>query len=127
MGITVEQTSVPGQDFVQKMVRGQYPVAFFSLFQGPTWVAVQQMISTDAAFNPFDTSSDELQQLIDTVREGGDGAAEAGQEINRYVTDNAWFAPWYRAENVYAVNDRVTVEPTQGQAVPSIYNYTPAA
>jgi peptide/nickel transport system substrate-binding protein len=127
VGITVEQTSVPGQDFVPNLVRGQYPVAFFSLFQGPTWVAVQQMISTDAAFNPFDTTSPELQELVDTVRAGGDGAEEAGQEINRYVTENAWFVPWYRAENVYAVNDRVTVEPTQGQAVPSIYNYTPAA
>lgn len=127
VGITVEQVPVPVQNLVTDVAAARYPAAIYSLFQGPAWVAVQQMISTDAVFNPFDTAPAEVQELVETVRAGGEGAEDAAREINRYVTENAWFAPWYRAENVYAVNDRVSVEPTQGQAVPSIYSYTPAS
>jgi peptide/nickel transport system substrate-binding protein len=48
--------------------------------------------------------------------------------VNQYLVDNAWFAPWFRVNGILAVRgDVVQVEPQVEQAVPSIYNYTPAA
>jgi peptide/nickel transport system substrate-binding protein len=46
--------------------------------------------------------------------------------MNRYLVENAWFAPFYRPSQLYFY-DAAVVEPVaQTQmAVPSIYNYAP--
>lgn len=128
IGITVEPVDVPISNYQTELGSGKYPAAWFSLFQGPTWVAANQLLSTEALYNPFDSTDPELTDLIETVRAGGDDADAAAQGINRFVTENAWFAPWFRTEQIYLVDDsKVAVEPQVEQAVPSIYNYTPAS
>jgi peptide/nickel transport system substrate-binding protein len=84
------------------------------------------MISTHALYNPFKAMTPELQAKIDTVQTGGKDAAQKAQEVNRYVTENAWFAPLFRVDQMYYHNSKVTVRPQIQQAVPSIYNYAPA-
>ena len=42
------------------------------------------------------------------------------------MTENAWFAPLFRVNQMYYVNPKkVTVTPQVQQAVPSLYNYEP--
>lgn len=127
IGITVEPVDVPISSYQTELGSGKYPAAWFSLFQGPSWVAVNQLLSTEALYNPFDTTDPKLTDLVEKVRAGGDDADAAAQDINRYVTENAWFAPWFRADQLYVVDKKVSVEPQVEQAVPSIYNYTPAS
>ena len=46
--------------------------------------------------------------------------------MNRYVIEQAWFAPLFRLNQKYYTNHKkVTVVPQTQQAVPSIYNYSP--
>lgn len=128
IGITVEPTDVPISSYQTELGSGKYPAAWFSLFQGPTWVASNQLLSTDALYNPFDTTDPKLTGLVEKVRAGGDDADDAAKEINRFVTENAWFAPWFRAGQLYVVDPKkVSVKPQVEQAVPSIYNYTPVS
>lgn len=128
VGITVQQTSVPAADYVPALAQGKFAAAPFNLFQGPSWVATQQIISTDAVYNPFDTTSPEVEALIERERLGGDDADAAAKELNRLVTEEAWFAPWYRPSQLYFYDaSKVAVEPQIQMAVPSIYNYTPAS
>jgi peptide/nickel transport system substrate-binding protein len=128
IGITVETASVPVQNYQAELGSGKYPAGWWVLFQGPTWVAIQQLLSTEALYNPFDSTDPELEGLIDTVRAGGADAESAAQDVNQYLVDNAWFAPWFRVNGILAVRgDVVQVEPQVEQAVPSVYNYTPAA
>ncbi len=127
VGITVQQTSVPSADYVSYLGQGRFSAAWFNLFQGPTWVAIEQIISTNALYNPFDSTTPEVEAWVEEIRTAGDDADQAAQDLNRYVTENAWFAPWYRMTQLYYYDaDKLTVNPQVQMAVPSIYNYSPA-
>ncbi|MEQ6896461.1 ABC transporter substrate-binding protein [Microbacterium sp. KR10-403] len=128
VGITIKLSSVPQTSYVSDIIAGKFPLAWFQIFQGEPWVAIRQMITTDAAYNPFHTTSDELQADIDAVQTGGDKAGELAKKVNQYVTDNAWFAPWFRVNQQYFTNaKKVKVEVQIQQAVPNLYNYSPAS
>lgn len=128
VGITVKQESIPIANVQADIGSGKFPMAWFSLFQGEPWVAINQMISTTALYNPFKTTTPELEKLIQAVQLGGDKSAENAKKVNEYVTENAWFAPFYRVDQMYFYNPKTIVSvPQVQQAVPSIYNYSPAA
>ena len=128
IGITVELNAVPVADYQGELGQGNYGAAWFSLFQGPTWVAAQQLLSDTTLYNPFRTTTTELEGLLADVLAAGTDDAAAAQALNRYVTEQAWFAPWYRPDELYMFDpQRVHVVPQVQQAVPSIYNYTPAS
>lgn len=127
VGITFNPGATLPTTFTSDLAAKKFPVLYFNLFQGEPWVAINQMISTKALYNPFKTTSPELQAKIDAVEVAGRDAGKAAQEVNKYVTENAWFAPLFRVNQMYYVNPKkVTVAPQVQQAVPSIYNYSPA-
>lgn len=127
VGITLVAESIPVQNVQSDIASGKYPMAYFFLFQGEPWVAINQLISTESLYNAFDTMTPELQELIDAVRVGGEQSDELAKKVNEYVTENAWFAPLYRLDQMYFI-DSTTISsvPQVQQAVPSIYNYAPA-
>lgn len=127
VGITLVAESVPPQNIVADIAGGKFPAAYFFLFQGEPWVAINQMISTEATYNPFGTMTPELQSLIDEVRFTGATSTDAAKKVNEYVTEEAWFAPLYRLDQMYFFDpNTITSVPQIQQAVPSIYNYSPA-
>lgn len=127
VGITLKSETVPPANIVTDISSGKYPVSYFFLFQGEPWVAINQMISTEALYNSFDTTTPELQEMIDAVRTGGDESGELAKEVNRYVTENAWFAPIFRVDQMFYIDGtKITSTPQTQQAVPSIYNFAPA-
>lgn len=127
VGITVKQTSVPGADYQGLLGQGKFAAAAFNIFQGPSWVASKLLLSTDGLYNPFDSATPELTKQLDALQANGEDKA-AAQAINTYVTENAWFAPWFRPSQLYFYDaKKLTVVPQTQQAVPSIYNYAPVA
>ena len=44
------------------------PLMYFSLFQGEPWVAINQIVSTKALYNPFKNTTPELQAKIDALQ-----------------------------------------------------------
>lgn len=128
VGIKVKLQSVPAPEYVSIIGRGDYPIAWFQLFQGTAWVAANQMLVPKTLYNPFRTNNPEVAALLEGVRTAGDDPGEAGPALNRYIVENAWFAPFYRIKQNYVYNaDKVKVEPQVQMAVPSIYNYEPAS
>ncbi|KTR95340.1 ABC transporter substrate-binding protein [Microbacterium testaceum] len=127
VGIRVTQETVPGPDYVANIVQGRYPAFNFNLAQTETWVAINQLVSPTATFNPFDTTSPELEALLAKVQSGGADADAAAQDVNRYVTDNAWFLPLYRIDQIAAYDPTaLSVQAQVQMAIPSIYNFAPA-
>lgn len=127
VGITFNAGAALPTTYTSDIAAKKFPAMFFNLFQGEPWVAINQMVSTKALYNPFKTTTPELQAKIDAVETAGKDAGTAAQAVNKYVTDNAWFAPLFRVNQMYYVNSKkVTVTPQVQQAVPSIYNYAPA-
>ncbi len=127
IGITVTQETVPPANYVQDVVQKKFEAFNFNLFQGEAWVAINQIISPTATFNPFGTTDPELEELISVVQQGGEDSEAAAQDVNRYVTENAWFLPLYRIDQISVYNpEKVTVVAQTQSAMPSIYNFSPA-
>ena len=126
IGIKVQIETIPQANFVPDVAGGKYSAFYFQLYQAEPWVAINQMISTSALYNPFKSTTPELQTMLDAVQNGGEKSAEEAKAVNKYVTENAWFAPFYRINQMYFTNKKITVEPQLQQAIPSIYNYAPA-
>ncbi|KRE70248.1 ABC transporter substrate-binding protein [Arthrobacter sp. Soil762] len=126
VGITVNIGAAITNTFTSDVAAQKFTTMFFSLFQGEPWVATNQIVSTKALYNPFKNTTPELQAKIDAVETGGKDAGKLAQEVNKYVVEQAWFAPMFRVNQMYYHNSKITVEPQVQQAVPSIYNYSPA-
>ncbi|MCO4251938.1 ABC transporter substrate-binding protein [Pseudarthrobacter raffinosi] len=126
VGITLNVGAAITNTFTSDVAAQKFTTMYFSLFQGEPWVAINQIVSTKALYNPFKNTTPELQAKIHAVQSGGEKADELAKEVNRYVVEQAWFAPLFRVNQMYYHNDKVTVTPQIQQAVPSIYNYSPA-
>jgi peptide/nickel transport system substrate-binding protein len=127
VGITLNVGAALTNTYTTDIAAQKFSTIFFSLFQGEPWVAINQIVSTEALYNPFKNTTPELQAKIDAVQKGGEEAPELAKEVNQYVVEEAWFAPLFRVDQMYYHNDKITVTPQIQQAVPSIYNYSPAS
>jgi peptide/nickel transport system substrate-binding protein len=126
VGITMNIGPALANTFTSDIAAQKFNTMYFSLFQGEPWVAINQIVSTKALYNPFKNTTPELQAKIDAVQNGGKDAPKLAQEVNRYLVEQAWFAPLFRVNQMYYHNSKVNVTPQVQQAVPSIYNYSPA-
>lgn len=126
IGITLEVGAAITNTFTTEVAAQKFTTMYFSLFQGEPWVAINQIISTKALYNPFKNTTPELQAKIDAVQSGGKDAGKLAQEVNKHVVEQAWFAPLFRVNQMYYHNSKITVVPQVQQAVPSLYNYAPA-
>ena len=126
VGITLNVGAALTNTFTSDVAAQKYTTMFFSLFQGEPTVAINQIVSTKALYNPFKNAAPELDAKIEAVRTGGADAGKLAQEVNKYVVEQAWFAPLFRVNQMYYHNAKVNVTPQIQQAVPSIYNYSPA-
>ena len=74
------------------------------------------------------STNPEIAKLLEETRTAGAQVGEKGKAVNKYVVENAWFAPFYRINQVYLYNDKkLKVTPQVQMAVPTIYNYEPVA
>ncbi|WP_159502211.1 ABC transporter substrate-binding protein [Microbacterium sp. 18062] len=128
VGITVNFVEVPAADALTEMVSGRFPATWMSLFQPSSWTTINQAIAPTALFNALDSTDPAVTDLITRVQFGDETeAAAAAAELGTYLVENAWFAPWYRPDQLYYGNDSVDVVVQVEQAVPSLYNYSPAS
>lgn len=91
------------------------------------WLVIQTLV-LPGTFNFFGTATEESQRLVTEIQTTPvDEAQSLDQEMNTYLVEQAWFAPFYRMTYEHVTDASVTVVPQDGMAVPSIYNYTPAS
>lgn len=126
IGITVNWQNIAISDFISGMVQGKYPMSWFSLFQGSPWVAANQIITPNATYNPFHTTDPKVESLVTTIQTGSESEqATAAKQLNEYITAQAWFAPFYRPDQILFTDKNTTTTPQAQQAIPSIYSYAP--
>ena len=110
------------------MLTPKYPVVYIPLQQGGDWELIQFLISPTATFNPYHTTDDTVNGYIATVQNGTQEEADkAAADLNKYLVDNAWFAPWYRPQSTYVTDANTSVVMQPGNAVPYLWNITPKA
>lgn len=127
IGITVNWVNVAPSDYVSSMIQGKWAMAWSAFFQDTSWVETSHTIAPTATYNPFHTNDPKVEELIHSIQTGTDStAATAAKDLNKYLTAQAWFVPFYRVNQVYFTDAKTKVIPQVSQVVPSIYNFSPA-
>ncbi|MCU1442527.1 MAG: peptide transporter substrate-binding protein [Cryobacterium sp.] len=127
VGITAEYTD-PGNNFIADLLAPKFPAAFMSLEQSPDWQLIQFMISPTAIFNPYHYADPEVDRMIAEIQNGDEATqADVAKELNQYVVEQAWFAPWYRVQNSFPTDANTTVEMMPTNVYPAIYDFKPKA
>jgi peptide/nickel transport system substrate-binding protein len=129
VGITVKYTDVPLADAIAQILAPKFPAFWLTLQMDPTpWQAANFAITENATFNPFHVKDPTVDKLVSTIQTGDEADADAAaQELNTYVVDNAWFAPWYRVESNFMADANTDVVQQSDNAYPYLWNIKPKA
>jgi peptide/nickel transport system substrate-binding protein len=125
--ITVTYEPITGDQFVGSIIGGQWPANYFNLTAGSPFEMIGLALTQQSPFNPFKSSDPKVEELIGKAAGStGDEQDAALQELNAYLVEQAWFAPWDAAEAGYVTAEGIEVEPVQGLSVPPLANLGPA-
>ncbi|MXQ65764.1 peptide ABC transporter substrate-binding protein [Actinomadura rayongensis] len=128
VGITVKYVNEPQNSLLADVAKGKFSVvAGLPLQTDPTaWHVANFKLLPHATWNPFHTADPTVAALAGKLQTGSAAeAAKAGKDLNRYIVEQAWFAPWYRPRLGFAVDRNTTAVPQQNNAYPYLWNITP--
>lgn len=124
IGITVQWETQPNWgSFVGAVSSGDYPMPIMAQVQGDAWVETQKLIAPTGLYNPLAYTDPTVDGLIETMRSDPAAYAEAAGQLGEYIVDQAWFAPIYRLQLIYAADPKLEVVPQVQVSAPAIYNY----
>ncbi len=129
VGITVTWDQLDGASALRKIYRERaYSAMVMNIGQSPIdWVTTQEQVAP-GTFNMFGTTDATVQRLLPRIQGGSEQqAGEAARALNEHLVGQGWFVPFYRMTYQIVSVPEVEVTPQSGMAVPSIYNYEPAA
>lgn len=125
VGIQVEYSD-PGNNFIADLLAPKYAASFMALEQNPDWQLIQFMIAPTAIFNPFGYEDPKVDEYIKQIQFGDEATqASVAKELNKYIVEQAWFAPFYRVQGSFATDANTTVKVLPTNAFPAIYDFTP--
>jgi peptide/nickel transport system substrate-binding protein len=126
VGITVEYVDTPAENYIADQLAPKYPAVFMALQEDTDWQLIQFMLSRTASFNPFKYGDDTTDALIKEIQ-SGDPATQAAKakELNKYIVEQAWFAPFFRVRIGYPSDPNTSVTVMPSNAVPSLYDIKP--
>ena len=126
IGITVENTDVPLSNFISDLLAPKYGSSIMALEQNPDWQLINFMIAPNAVFNPFHSEDPQVNEYIEQIQFGDQAEQDAAAaELNKYIVEQAWFAPFYRLEGSFATDPNTEVVLSTTNAYPAIYEFTP--
>jgi len=127
VGITVKYTDV-GNNFIADILAPKYPATYMILQEDQDWALINFEITKTATFNPTKYSDPKVDALVKTVHNGTKAESDAAvKELNTYIVEQAWFAPWYRMQSSYATDAHTKVQTQVGNAYPYLWNFIPAS
>ena len=96
----------PGADnFIADLLAPKFPASFMALEQNPDWQLIQFMIAPTAVFNPFHYEDPKVDEYIEEIQYGDEATqAPKAKELNTYIVEQAWFAPFYRVQGSFATD-----------------------
>lgn len=128
IGITTEYQPVNGEQFISDLLGAKYPAAIFRLDANRSWDTTQIALDPDALWNTFHVNDPKIVELITKAQgETGDEQAKTFQELNTYVVEQAWFAPWIQGDNSFGLSSGVTAEGQKYSTFPPIWNIQPTS
>jgi peptide/nickel transport system substrate-binding protein len=126
VGITVKYTEVAANNFIADLLAPKYPASLMVLEQNPDWQLINFMLAPSAVFNPFKYEDPKVDEYMREIQ-FGDKATQASvaKELNAYIVEQAWFAPFFRVQGSFATDAKTTVKTLPTNAYPAIYDFQP--
>ncbi|BCW58646.1 ABC transporter substrate-binding protein [Arthrobacter sp. StoSoilB20] len=121
INVTWETT---GDDLFRKMLGGTW-AAFPMNLETPKsgWAGIQFALAPWAPFNVLKTEDPKILEYMSQLSTAeGDDAKKISQDLNRYVVEQAWFAPTYRAQTAFFTKPGIAVELQSDNAYPYLWN-----
>ncbi|GAA0993883.1 ABC transporter substrate-binding protein [Subtercola frigoramans] len=123
VGITVNYTDA-GNNYIADLVAAKYPAGYINLEQGGDWQVAQFMISPTATWNPFHYQDATVDGYLKSMQFGTQTERDqAATELNKYIVDQAWFAPFFRPQNSIATDAHTTVKMLPTNVYPNLYDF----
>ena len=126
INIAIDWIPVTDATAVEESISGNFPILIMSqAAPAQSWDALN--VAYQSSYNAFDTVDPEFTALMETAQSAsGDEQEKAYRDANAWLVDNAWFAPWYYLDLIYATSDDIALEVQAGSAGPQLRYYAPA-
>jgi peptide/nickel transport system substrate-binding protein len=127
VGVGVEWVKVAPDALISDITAGKFGVFFFRLGNQSDWGDLLKLAFPTSAWNPLRPADAEMAALLETAQKASaEDQPAAFQAINRYMVENAWYAPWYRPDAINLTSQEVIEEPIPGNVVTFPQFYRPA-
>lgn len=122
IGITVTWDNVQMPDY--QLNAPNYPVFIsFLAMDGNDMATVNRQVATPQWFNPTPDweQNDAIKPLVEDVYAAeGDAQTAAIKALNEQLVEQAWWSPWYQANNTYYSVSGIKVQPIIGMMFPTL-------
>ncbi|MCP8999312.1 ABC transporter substrate-binding protein [Pseudarthrobacter sp. RMG13] len=127
VGITAEFTDT-GNNFIADLLAPKYGVSYMILEQQSDWQLINMKLTPNAPWNPYNYEDPKVDELVNKIHVGSaDEQKSAAKELNKYIVEQAWFAPWFRPQSSFVTDAKTNVEVQTGNAYPFLWSFTPAS
>jgi peptide/nickel transport system substrate-binding protein len=111
LNIKVKRVTLSGPNAIAELLSGKYPVPLWPLGNyGESKQDINDYLLQDGIWNVSHQADPTISKLWQQVLHGNaQQAADAQKAMNRYVTEQAWFAPMAYPEGFYAYNPDISV------------------
>jgi peptide/nickel transport system substrate-binding protein len=128
IGISITYQPITGDQVVGSVIGAKWPINYFTLTSTDAWGMAQTAVAAHAPFNPFHTNDPKVSQLLDTIQtSSGDAQTTAFHALDRYLVDQAWFAPWDYVKGSYITGKGVKATAVPGTSIPPLVDLAPAS
>lgn len=128
IGVRVTWTPIPMEQANAKLATGDYPLFWAVNGLSADYPAVATNLDANGSLNVFHVTDPTTASLIDTSYSALDDATrdDALRALNKYVVEQAWFAPVYQLHTITVTQHNVTYTPAVAGFTDPIRQFAPA-
>jgi peptide/nickel transport system substrate-binding protein len=127
VGVTVKWEKIAPNATITELRSGKFPAYVFQFGYQGTWSEFRKFGYPESPWNTSKVADQGLLELLDKAQYAtGDAQIELFKEVNRYMVENAFYAPMYRRDTIYLTNKETVVNMQRTNVVPPIRNYSKA-
>ncbi|WAH97294.1 ABC transporter substrate-binding protein [Arthrobacter sp. MMS18-M83] len=127
IGIRVKLVPIPLDQLFTSLMSGKYAMSYFKLQSNAPWDTVKKEFLKSGGWNPFKYVDPKAQDLIDRAQLAtGPDQDRLFKQLNAYIVDQAWNAPWDALQATYASISSVKITEQPYFSNPPLSSYKPA-
>lgn len=127
IGITVKWEKVAPNATITELRSGKYPAYLFQFGYQGEWSEFRKFGFPESPWNTSKVADPAFLEMLDkTLYATGDEQVALYKELNRYMVENAFYAPMYRRDTIYLTNKEIVVELQSTNVLSPIRNYSKA-